>query len=153
MLHIIAQSFDLAPIVQTLDSAAGENWLHFPRESYLSSLWTTVAWRRGSELTYGALSIKPKMPEGSVRNQMERTISVWSVQKFWVHFDRSYQSDRNVPFHLTKLFSQVLLPSILYTGTMWRTLVNPPFLGKRLFPYLRPPSPFSLTLTWNFRVS
>ena len=37
------------------------------------------------------------MPEGSVRDQMERTISVWSEQKFWVHFDRSYQSDRNVP--------------------------------------------------------
>ena len=53
-------------------------------------------------MKFGALSIKPKMPEGSVRNQMERTIiSVWSDQNFWVHFDRSYQSDRNVPFHLT----------------------------------------------------
>ena len=42
------------------------------------------------------------MPEGSVRNQMERTIiSVWSDRNFWVHFDRSNQSDRNVPFHLT----------------------------------------------------
>ena len=53
-------------------------------------------------MKFGALSIKPKMPEGSVRNQMERTIiSVWSDRNFWVHFDRSYQSDRNVPFHLT----------------------------------------------------
>ena len=53
-------------------------------------------------MKFGALSIKPKMPEGSVRNQMERTIiSVWSDRNFCVHFDRSYQSDGNVPFHLT----------------------------------------------------
>ena len=84
----------------------------------------------------GKLSIKPKMPEGSVRNQMKRTISVWSERKFWVHFDRSYQSDRNVPFHLTKFFCPVLLLYILHTRTIWRTLVSACFhISDRPLPF------------------
>ena len=66
-----------------------------------------------------ALFIQPKIPEISVRNQMERfrfgptgifgtTFAPLQV----VHFDRSAhfgRSDRNVPFHLTKLLSPVPL--------------------------------------------
>ena len=62
------------------------------------------------------LSIQPKIPEVSVRNQMEWTIgSVLSeylgTPLKLVHFDRSGyfgRSNRNVPFHLTKLLSPVL---------------------------------------------
>ena len=66
-----------------------------------------------------ALFIQPKIPDISVRNQMERfrfgptgifgtTFAPLQV----VHFDRSAhfgRSDRNVPFHLTKLLSPVPL--------------------------------------------
>ena len=66
-----------------------------------------------------ALFIQPKIPEISVRNQMERfrfgptgifgtTFAPLQV----VHFDRSAhfgRSDRNVPFHLTTLLSPVPL--------------------------------------------
>jgi len=59
----------------------------------------------------GVLSIQPQIPEISVGNQMERTISVRSDQNIWdylwrwsVYFERSGHFgwlDWNVPFHLT----------------------------------------------------
>ena len=65
-------------------------------------------------------------------HQMEWTISVWSDQLYArpalkvVHFDRSCylgQSDRNVPFHLTKLLSPVPLFCILLTRTITKCTV------------------------------
>ena len=43
-------------------------------------MWEFCYWRK-----YGALSIQPKIPEISVRNQMERTISVLSDRNIWDH--------------------------------------------------------------------
>ena len=59
------------------------------------------------------ISIQPKIPEMSVRNQMERTVSFGPTGIFGNTFaDRSGlfgRSDRNFPFHLTKLLSLVPL--------------------------------------------
>ena len=66
---------------------------------------------------------QPKIPEISVRNQMEQTISIRSDRNIWDHPSRWSsltgqvtsvgRSDRNVPFHLTKLLSPVPLFCIL----------------------------------------
>ena len=78
-------------------------------------------------LYLGALSIQPQIPEISVGSQMERTISVCSdrnIRNQLVHFDRSghfRRSDRNVPFHLTKLLSSVPLFCNLLTRTYNQT--------------------------------
>ena len=65
----------------------------------------------------GALSIQAKIP----------TTSVWSDRNFTepafrvVHFDQSGhfgRSDRNVPFHLTKLLSPVSIFCLLLTRTI-----------------------------------
>ena len=75
-------------------------------------------------MAFGVLSIQPKIPEISVWNQMERTISVRFDRSIMgpplkvVHFDLSSHFgwlDRNVPFHLTKLLSPVPLFCILLT--------------------------------------
>ena len=84
-------------------------------------------------------------------HQMEWTISVWSDQLYaWpalkvVHFDRSCylgQSDRNVPFHLTKLLSPVPLICIPLTRTITKRPVA--WVGSG-----QPECAFSLG-TWNF---
>ena len=87
----------------------------------------------------GALSIQPKIPENLVgtSNGMDhfslvRPEYARPALKV-VHFDRSCylgQSDRNVPFHLTKLLSPVPLFCILLTRTitiarwLWLGLCN-----------------------------
>ena len=64
----------------------------------------------------GRFSFGSKIPEFSVRNQMERTISVRSDRNIWNHLWRWSTStglpvisvglsDQTVPFHLTKLLS------------------------------------------------
>ena len=84
---------------------------------------------------------QPKIPEISVRNQMEQTISIRSDRNIWDHPSRWSsltgqvtsvgRSDRNVPFHLTKLLSPVPLFCILLTraitkrGVAWVGYVRP----------------------------
>ena len=80
----------------------------------------------------GALSIQPKIPENLVgtSNGMDhfslvRPEYARPALKV-VHFDRSCylgQSDRNVPFHLTKLLSPVPLFCILLTRTITKCTV------------------------------
>ena len=69
----------------------------------------------------GWFSFNPKSRRIRLIHQMERSISVWSDRntrdQLWRCFDRSGhfgRSDRNVPFHLTKLLS----PDILLTRTI-----------------------------------
>ena len=73
----------------------------------------------------GELAINPKLPEISVRNQIERTISVRSDRSIWVHLWRgplwpvwSFRSvGPNFPFHLTKLLSVALFSVPLALGS------------------------------------
>ena len=79
------------------------------------------------------LFIQLKIPEFSDRNRMERTISLRSDRNIWEHLWRwstltglviSFgRSDRNVPFHLTKLLSPVPLFWILLTRTITKRAV------------------------------
>ena len=71
-----------------------------------------------------ALSIQPKIPEISIRNQMELTISIRSDRNIRDHLCRwstftgqliFFWSDQNVLFHLTKLLSSITLFCILLT--------------------------------------
>jgi len=76
--------------------------------------------------------IHPQIPEISDGNQIGRTISVRSDRNIWelplqvVHFDQSGhfgRSDRNFPFHLTKLLSSALFLCILLTRTIIKRAV------------------------------
>ena len=80
------------------------------------------------------------MPEGSVRNQMEQTISVWSDRHFWDHLGKwstltgpNSRTKMFLPFDKTVLSSTA--PLYLAYKKIGRTLVNPPFLGKEQETY------------------
>ena len=62
-----------------------------------------------------AVSIQPKIPEISIRNQMEQTISVRPERNIWDHLWRSVEPKCPFKYHLTKLLSPVPLFSILLT--------------------------------------
>ena len=93
------------------------------------------------ELSDGALSILPKIPEILVRNQMEQTISVRSDRNIWDHLWRSVGP--KVPFHLTKLLFLVPLFCILLTRRITKRAVA--WVGS-----VQPECTISLG-TWNFR--
>ena len=100
----------------------------------------------------GALSIQPKIPENLVgtSNGMDhfslvRPEYARPALKV-VHFDRCcylVQSDRNVPCHLTKLMSPVLLFCILLTRTVTKCTVA--WVGS-----VQPECTVPLGM-WNFR--
>jgi len=79
-------------------------------------VWKSCRGYNSSICTLWPLSIQPKIPEISIRNQMEQTISVRSNQNIWHHLHR--WSTLTGFVHLTKVLSPVLLFSILRTRTM-----------------------------------
>ena len=91
-------------------------------------VWKSCLGYNSSICTLWPLSIQPKIPEISIRNQMEQTILVRSNQNIWDHLHR--WSTLTGLVHLTKVLSPVLLFSILLTRTMtklamaWVSLVR-----------------------------